>query len=212
MFTHNINSEFLRLIITIRIQNKNGLIPVGVGILDKNLHIWDIGGTKEKKRKILGKRVPLWVVLLLMVALLAVSITYAVTANQRTFTTLFGEVIDVTTEVSITELMIDIAKQSQSAVGDTPATAVTMTSGNPTAQTTITKPNWLYQVELECITGTTPASTTFKVDLYINSTLSNTLYVASDADPATGEQATCKFDIGADLSNTASYMMVVTEV
>ena len=177
---------------------------------DENLHIRNI----SRKRKVFNKRVPLWAVVALLVVLIimAVSITYAITASQRTFTTLFGEVIDVTTEVSITELMIDITKQSQSAVGDTPAAAVIMTTGNPEARTTITKPNWIYQIEIDCITGTTPASITFKVDLYINSTLSNTLYVASDAVPDTGEKATCKFDIGADLSNTASYMIVVTEV
>ena len=116
--------------------------------MDKNLHIWDIGGKKEKKRKIFGKRVPLWVVLLLLVALIGVSVTYAITVNQRTYATLFGEVLDITTEVTITELIIGIAKQSQSAVGNTSATAVIMTTGNPEARTDVTKPNWLYQVEI----------------------------------------------------------------
>ena len=179
-------------------------------VLNKEAHIWDIGGKKERKTKIFGKRVPLWIVVLLLVALIALSTAYAITVNQRTYATLFGEVIDVTTELTVTELMIDIAKRTRSAVGDTPATAVKMTNANPMARTDLTKPNWIYQVELECITGTTPASTTFKVDLYVNSTLSATLYVASDADPATGEKVKCKFDIGADLSTSASYMLVAT--
>lgn len=180
--------------------------------MNKDVHNSNISGKKEKVMKIFGKRVPLWIVILLLVALMVVSIAYAITASQRTYATLFGEVIDVTTDLTITELIIGLAKQSESAVGDTPATAVTMAVSNPEARTTITKANWLYQIELECITGTTPASTTFKVDLYINSTLSATLYVGSDADPATNEKVTCRFDIGADLSTSASYMIVVTTV
>ena len=181
-------------------------------MVNKDVRIWDIRGKKEEIMKIFGKRVPMWVVILLLVALMVVSIAYAITVNQRTYATLFGEVIDVTTELTITELIIGIAKQSQSAVGDTAATAVTMAVANPEARTTITKPNWLYQVEIECITGTTPASTTFKVDLYLGNTLNATLYIGSDAVPATGEKVTCKFDIGADLSTSASYMVVVTAV
>lgn len=174
------------------------------------MHIHGID--RKRTARIFGKRIPLWVVIPPLVLLAAVSVTYTITVSQRTYATLFGEVIDVTTEVDITGLIVGIAKQSQSAVGDTPATAATMSTANPEARTTITKPNWVYQVEIECITGTTPASTTFKVDLYVDNTLFNTLYVASDATPATGEKATCKFDIGVDLSTSAAYMTVVTRV
>lgn len=180
--------------------------------MKKDVNTVKNSGKKQEIMKIFGKHVPLWVVMLLLVALIFVSIIHAITVNQRTYATLFGEVIDVTTQLTITELIMGIAKQSQSAVGDTAATAVTMAIANPEARTMITKPDWLYQVEIECITGTTPASTTFKVDLYIGNTLNATLYVQSDAAPATGEKVTCKFDIGADLSASESYMIVVTAV
>lgn len=164
---------------------------------------------KEGIKKVLGTSIPLWQTIPLLIALIAV--TFAVlTVNQTTYSNVFGEVVDVVEEVTVTSGGISVASENETAMGNTTGTAVVMNTTDPKARTTITKAHWVYKVQITCINATTPADTTFQVDLYIGDTLNATLYVKSDADPIDTEMATCRFDIGSALPTNEAYMIIVS--
>jgi len=167
---------------------------------------------KEKIRKVLGRYIPLWEIIPLLIALIAVSFAAGITVNQTRYSNVFGEVVDVVEEVTVTSGGMSVASANEAAVGNTSGTAVVMSTIDPEARTTITKAHWVYKVQITCINATTPADTTFKVDLYVGDTLNATLYVKSDADPIDTEMAACRFDIGSALSTNEAYMIIVSTV
>jgi len=164
---------------------------------------------KERIKKVLGTSIPLWETIPLLIALIAVTFA-ALTVNQTTYSNVFGEVVDVVEEVTVTSGGISVASENETAVGNTTVTAVVMNTTDPEARTKITKAHWVYKVQITC-NAITPADTTFQVDLYIGDTLNATLYVKSDADPIDTEMATCRFDIGSDLSTNEAYMIIVSK-
>jgi len=166
---------------------------------------------KERIRKVLNRCIPLWGIIPLLIALNVVCFA-AIIVNQTTYSNVFGEVVDVVEEVTVTSGGISVASENEAAVGNTQGTAVVMNTTDPMARTTITKAHWVYKVQITCINATTPADTTFEVDLYLGDTLNATLYVKSDADPIDTEIATCRFDIGSDLSTNEAYMIIVSKV
>ena len=162
------------------------------------------------KLSLLRKRTPLWVSLLIVVIIGGAS--FATAPTLRTYVALQGEVVDVTTTLTVTLQGFDAAKQTVAVQGDTIATAQTMVGGGGgDSHTAKTKGNWVYTVDIDSITGTTPASTTFSVSLKQDGVVIATLYVASDATPATGEHAIAQFDLGASIPASVSYVIEVMQ-
>ncbi len=158
----------------------------------------------------LGKSMPVWSMLLILIA--ASSISFAAAPMIRTLVALEGEVVDVTTELTVTLQGFDAAKKDDVSQGDTVATAQIMTVGNGgDSHTAITRGNWIYSVRLDAITGTTPASTRYSVILKVDGVVVDTLYVASDADPTSSEYSVAQFDLGASIPSSSSYVVEVQQ-
>lgn len=139
--------------------------------------------------------------------------SFAAAPSIRSYVALQGEVVDVTTTLTVTLQGFDAAKQNAAVQGDTIGTAQTMVTGaGGDSHTATTKGNWVYKVDIDAITGTTPASTTFSVSLKQDGVVIATLFVASDATPATGEHAIAEFDLGATIPASVSYVIEVIQV
>ncbi len=84
-------------------------------------------------------------------------------------------------------------------------------SGNPVANTALIEGYWSYKAEVQAITGSTAVSTDFQIDLKVNGTITDTLYISSDGDPVTGELVTLTFDLGtATLGDEQSFVIQAT--
>ncbi len=111
-----------------------------------------------------------------------------------------AEVIISGGNLTITALGVDAISYNQTTVGDTQGGAVTMANtGSPVANTALIQGYWAYKVRIQAITGSTAASTDFQIDLKVNGTLTDTLFISSDGSPATGELITLTFDLGTEL-------------
>ncbi|MEM2925333.1 MAG: hypothetical protein QXJ68_06550, partial [Methanocellales archaeon] len=151
------------------------------------------------KHKVIKKTVPVMGIVLIFLGLLTM-FSYSIFSEDITFSNYGGIIIESNDELSVSSPVVERAGLDIPAAGTTPETAVTLSSSNPFASTGVAKKNWLCRIDVDVIDGTTPANTTFKVELYRwNSTtldynLLDTLYIKSDADPASGESARLMFD------------------
>lgn len=122
-------------------------------------------------------------------------------------------------EVSLTNAAIQKAGSTIPPAGTTQAGAVTLASSNPVASTGVPLNNYYYRITVGALTNTTPANQVFRVDLYrwdataLDYTLIGTLYVKSDANPATGETARLYFNLGTTApAAVESFVVTVTRV
>ncbi len=127
--------------------------------------------------------------------------------------------IESRNEVSLTNPAIQRAGSTISAAGTTQAAPVTLASSNPLASNGVPVRNYYYRITVGVVAGTTPANQVFRVDLYrwdaaaLDYTLIGTLYVKSDADPATGETARLYFNLGSTAPGAVeSFVVTVTRV
>lgn len=170
------------------------------------------------KYKTIRKTVPAMGITLVLLGLLT-TISYPIFSTDLTFSNYGGVIIESNDELSASSPKIMKAGSNIPAAGTSAATAVTMSSSNPSASTGVAKGNWFFRIDVSVIAGTTPASTTFKVELYrwdsttLEYSLLNTLYIKSDADPASGESAKLSFDLGSsNPSSSEAYMILITRV
>jgi hypothetical protein len=161
-------------------------------------------------KNLLGKIIVIFCIIIL--TYIGIGASPSITTND--YAQYDAEIITSAGLLTLTPLGVDAISRTQGAVGDTQPTAVTMSSsGNPSANTALTKGNWAYKVDVQAITGTTPALTDFQVDLKVNGTITGTLYVSSDAVPTTGELVTLTFDLGtAVLGNEQSFVIQAIEL
>lgn len=153
---------------------------------------------------------PVWSILLILVAVSGIS--FAAAPSIRNIVALEGEVVALTTELTVTLQGFDAAKKDGNVQGDTLGTAQTMTVGNGgDSHTAITRGNWTYSVRIEAITGTTPASTSYSILLKVDGVVLDTLYLASDADPTSSEYAIVQFDLGTFMPSSSSYVIEVKQ-
>lgn len=158
--------------------------------------------------------------ILVLLGLMVIS-AQAVFSASSSFSEYGGDIVESEEEVAFAESTISKAGSAITASGLTPATAVIMTTASPPplASMSIAKKNWYYDLQVSSITGTTPANATFKVELHRwNSTTSDytlvaTLYVKSDADPASTEKARVYFDLGSTApSSSEAFMVLATQL
>ncbi|MEM1574211.1 MAG: hypothetical protein QXY96_07040 [Candidatus Methanomethylicaceae archaeon] len=92
-----------------------------------------------------------------------------------------------------------------------------MATSLPLASTSVPKGNWYFKAVIYC-NSKTPASTIFKVELYkwdpitYDYNLVGTLYIKSDANPATDEGAKLYYNIGGLPASSESFMIVISRV
>ncbi len=131
---------------------------------------------------------------------------------SNSFANYGAEVIISGGNLTITALGVDAISYNQTTVGDTQGGAVTMANtGSPVAKTALIQGYWAYKVEIQAITGSTAASTDFQIDLKVNGTITDTLFVTSDVSPVTGELVTLTFDLGtATLGDEQSFVIQAT--
>lgn len=122
-------------------------------------------------------------------------------------------------EVSLTSAAIQKAGSAIPPAGTTPANPVTLATSNPVASTGVPLNNSYYRITVGALTNTTPQNQVFRVDLYrwdattLDYTLVGTLYVKSDANPATGETARLYFNLGATApAAVEAFVVTVTRV
>ncbi len=131
---------------------------------------------------------------------------------SNSFANYGAEVIISGGNLTITALGVDAISYNQTTVGDSQGGAVTMAStGSPVANTALIQGYWAYKVRIQAITGSTAVSTDFQIDLKVNGTITDTLYISSDGSPATGELVNLTFDLGTDvLGDQQSFVIQAT--
>lgn len=166
--------------------------------------------TKKDRKTIVGQLA----VLAAIVATVAITGAGAPTITTSEYAQYDAEIILSNGNLTITPKGVDAIPKDKTALGDTQGTAITMVStGNPIGRTALTKGNWGYKAEIQAITTDTPATTDFRIDLKVNGTITGTLYVSSDASPATGEIVTLTFDLGtAALGSEQSFVILATQL
>jgi len=165
--------------------------------------------TQSKTKAVVGQLA----VLAVIIGVIATTGAGAPTITSSNYAEYTAEVITSGGNLTITPKGVLATANNRAAIGDTQAGAVTMSTTNPIARTALVAGNWEYRAEVEAITGVTPASATFRIDLKVNGTVTGTLYIKSDATPATGEKVSVRFDLGtANLGKEQSFVILATQL
>ncbi|MEM2924233.1 MAG: hypothetical protein QXJ68_00900 [Methanocellales archaeon] len=168
-------------------------------------------------QNIAKKTVQLMGITLILLGLL-VMYSYSVFSNDIVYSNYGGVIIESNDELSISNQVIVKAGSNIPEVGTSAATAVTMSSTNPVASTGVTKKNWVFRIDVNAITNTTPSNIIFKIELYQwNSTaleynLVNTLYIKSDDNPTNDEGAKLIFGLSSTPSSSEAFMVLISRV
>ena len=178
-------------------------------------NLGDLEGTKvkAKTRPVMGFAGPV-AILLVVLAAAAIYTAGAPSITTNDYSQYDAEIITSGGNLTLTPKGVDALSRTQAADGATQGTGITMSSsGSPAGNTALTKGNWGYKVEVQAITGSTPAASDFMVELKVNGTVVDTLYVKSDAAPATGEKVTLTYDLGTStLGNVQSFVIQATKL
>jgi hypothetical protein len=161
---------------------------------------------KRERQKIIHKAVPIWLVSLL-VLIPSVSVVWtALTVQNTTKASLFGEIYTVTEELSVMTQGIDISPSAKSAAGTDSGSPVILTAPGAKVRTDIAKANYYYSVELSIVT--TSANTKYNATLYQEQSDAwvyiDSLYIQQSTTPSVGDKATLSWDIGSSLE-TSTY-------
>lgn len=158
-----------------------------------------------KRRRMLSRRVPLWLVLILSFVLLVPSIYAVLTVQTRTYISLFGEIVDVTEDLDVVSQGVDVQNSNKAAQGAEPGSPVTLDPGeNAKARTALTKGHYVYSVEASV--ATVSANTKYNCTLYMEVSEQwenkGSLYVKQSSTPSIGDKALLTWDIGTTLNST----------
>jgi hypothetical protein len=162
---------------------------------------------KEKTLKKIPKSIPLWIFIMVIVLALIPAIYAVLTVTTRTYTSLFGEVIEVSEDLNVVPKGIDIEPAPKSAVTN-------VTLGTPLAKgrTALTRGDYSYSVEV--IVANISANTRYNCSLYQEQAGAwiyiDSLYVLQSGTPAVGDGANLKWDIGVSLQSSAYKLVIET--
>ena len=133
----------------------------------------------------------------IIAVLAAGGLSGATTITSTNFSEYEAEILSEISDLTVTLNGILAIKTAAVAAGDTQGTPVTMSStGQPQANNALVKGNWGYKVTVDSLTGTSPATTEFKVELLRDAVIVDTLYVDTTVTPLTGEDVEVIFDLG----------------
>ena len=151
------------------------------------------------------KSIPIWIFILVIPLTLMPAIYAALTVQKRTYTSMFGEIVDVSEDLSVVSKGIDMQPSPKSAV-----TNVTLNTPLATGRTALTKGDYTYSVEAAIVT--TSANTKYNCSLYQEQggawVYVDSLYVLQGGTPAVGDGATLTWDIGPSLQSSV-YKLVI---
>lgn len=158
----------------------------------------------------LKKAAPVWLVMVLIVALIGVSVAWAATAlTTKTYTAAGGEKVILSEELTMAEvgmMVVPSGVEGAAVLTGTFTDADITLRGNAIADT-----DYVFKCDLAEI-ATTPASKAYTVSLYQDGTLvGNALTVTSDLDDTTAAtgHALCYWSIGAEITAAVYYVEVV---
>ena len=159
------------------------------------------------------KPIPAYLVLVMLavIAVMSVGVFSVISsASTRTVTTIGGEVLVITEELTVTPQGIGITTATIGAAGDTLPNNVTMTSGGASANTALTQGNFEYR--LECNVTTTSAGQEYSVELFADGTSKGTVYIGQDpSTPAVDDYVIVKWDLGTSLDDSVYEIQVLPE-
>lgn len=151
------------------------------------------------------KSIPTWIFILVIVLTLIPTIVAVLTVQNRTYTSLWGEVVDVSEDLNVVGKGIDIQPANRPAV-----TNVTLNTPLATGRTALAKGNYTYSVEVAV--ATLSANRKYNCTLYQEQAGAwiniGSLYVLQSGTPAVGDGATLTWDIGASLQSSV-YKLVI---
>jgi len=155
--------------------------------------------------KKIPKSIPTWIFILVIVSTLIPAIVAVLTVQNRTYTSLWGEVVDVSEDLNVVSRGIDIQPANRPAV-----TNVTLNTPLATGRTTLTKGNYTYSVEVTV--ATLSADIKYNCTLYQEQAGAwiyiDSLYVLQSGTPAVGDGAKLTWDIGSSLESSV-YKLVI---
>lgn len=155
--------------------------------------------------KKIPKSIPTWIFILVIVSTLIPAIVAVLTVQNRTYTSLWGEVVDVSEDLNVVSKGIDIQPANRLAV-----TNVTLNTPLATGRTALTKGNYTYSVEVSV--ATVSVDTRYNCTLYQEKAGAwiyiDSLYVLQSGTPAVGDGAKLTWDIGASLESSV-YKLVI---
>ena len=156
-----------------------------------------------------GKVIPMWFVVVLAIPLTIGVVLAAVTVQTTNYTSIGGEVVNVSEKLSCAGMGIDVEDDTLSAAGGTFGAAVEMTAGGAIANTATTQGQYIYLYKLQVVT--LDAAKVYKAQLFKDGVSQGSCYVKQSADPSASDHAHLTYDIGATLSS-AVFEIEVTEV
>ena len=166
----------------------------------------------RKTKNLLKSPIPIWLVILLVVLTATPGVYAVLTVQNRTYTSIFGEIVNVTEDLSIVTNGIDISPSPKSAAGTSSASPITMTASGDTARTDIAKGNYFYSVDVSVTTLS--ASTKYNVTLYKEESGTwvgmGSLYVQQGGTPSVDDKAVLSWDMSASLSSSVYKVKIET--
>ena len=157
-----------------------------------------------------GKVIPLWFVVVLTIPLTIGVVLAAVTVQTTNYTSIGGEVVNVSEKLSCAGMGIDVEDDTLSAAGGTFGAAVEMTADGAVANTATTQGHYIYLYKLQVVT--LDAGKVYKAQLFMDGESQGSCYVTQHAtDPLTSHHAHLTYDIGTSLAS-AVFEIEVKEV
>ena len=161
--------------------------------------------------KLLNKRIPFYVCLLLMTTGMAGSVSvYAVlnSATIRSITTISGEILVISEHLTATPQGVGITTSTASAVGSTLANNETMTAGGASANTALTQGYFEYRLKVEI--ATVAAGVEYSVELFADGTSKGKVYIGqASSGAAIGNYVTIKWNLGTSLASSVYEIQVL---
>jgi len=161
----------------------------------------------------LTKRIPVYLVIFMLAITAMGSVAiYAITssATTRTVTTIGGEIFVLTEELTLTPQGIGISTSTASAVGDSLANNVTMTSSGASANTALVLGQFEYRLNVEI--ATVSAAQDYSVELLANGVSQGTVYIGQDSSGAAiADYVTIKWDLGTSLDDSVYEIQVLPQ-
>jgi hypothetical protein len=161
---------------------------------------------------------PLWVRLFkkagavlsarVLLALVALAFATSISITPVTYQAEIGSYVNVTNGLAATDQGFAIASANSMGIGSNCSSPVQFNNTPGAVNTSITKGDWVYTVQVNTTTGIT-ANENFTVTLTVGTPSYGPLCIEGATTPATNQIIVCKFDVGNALP-TSPYTFGVT--
>lgn len=144
----------------------------------------------------------------LILAVVSITGAGAPSVSTNSFAEYSADIVISGGELGITSLGVDAIAATASATSN-----VTMAASNVASNPALTQGNWGFKVNVSSLSGLTTADATYQIDLKVNGTITDTVFVVATSSPANNERVIITFDLDtATISNQQSFVILATEV